>query len=237
MTTTKEFRSAGPGRVTALTQEFAATVMRSSKMLQDKAINAGYVADFIAWQQESFSEPIQGFRKREHLWRAISGRLDLSRPVLVLEFGVAWGYTTATWMELLGDRSDVEWHGFDRFTGLPRAWRDHSEGAFDAGGKPPEIADRRVTWHVGDVEDTLAEVDLSKYHGHQILVIFDLDIYEPSLFAWNELLPHLRSGDLLYFDEAMDADERRLLNGHVLTSNLRFLPIGATPQALSLVIR
>lgn len=133
------------------------------------------------------------------------------------------------------DGRELVWHGFDRFTGLPRAWREHPQGAFDAGGKPPPVDDERVLWHVGDSQDTLGAIDLVAARNAQWLVIFDLDLYEPTAFAWEAIGTHLRPGDLLYFDEAMDGDERRVLDEMVLPL-MGCEPVGATPLALGLVV-
>ena len=43
------------------------------------------------------------------------------------------------------------------------------------------------------------------------LIVFDLDLFEPTHAAWKEISPHLRQGDLLYFDQAFDIDGERLL--------------------------
>ena len=174
------------------------------------------------------------FRRREELWERLAQRLDPDRPIVALEFGVAWGYATAWWLRRLRGR-DVVWHGFDRFTGLPRAWREYAQGAFDAGGKPPPIDDERVRWHVGDVQDTLRAVDLAAARDAQWLILFDLDIYEPNAFAWEAISAHLRPGDLVYFDEAMDIDERRVLNEMIMPS-IDCQPVGTTALGLGLTV-
>ena len=74
----------------------------------------------------------------------------------------------------------------------------------DACGKPPAIDDERVRWHVGDVEDTLGAVDLVAARDAQWLVLFDLDIYEPTALAWEVISPHPRPGDVMYIDEPID---------------------------------
>jgi hypothetical protein len=55
----------------------------------------------------------------------------------------------------------------------------------------------------------------------QKLILFDLDICEPTAIAWNALSSALRPGDLLYFDGAFDRDERRVLGEMVLPSGSR----------------
>lgn len=195
--------------------------------------NAGDVADFVDWQLDRFGTS-RIYSKRERLWEGLIRRLDSSEPLTVLEFGVAWGYSTQWWLERLED-PDLVWHGFDRFTGLPRAWRELTAGAFDAGGKPPQIRDSRLRWHVGDVEEKLHEIPTNDLERTRRLVLFDLDIYEPTAVAWAYIAPWLRAGDLLYFDEAMDKDERRVLDELVLpTGAVEY--IGASATALALVV-
>ena len=55
-------------------------------------------------------------------------------------------------------------------------------------------------------------VDLVAARDAQWLVLFDLDIYEPTAFAWEVISAHLRAGDVMYLDEAFDGDERRVLD-------------------------
>jgi len=215
-------------------QGIAARAIRLIPALGEKIKNAGDVASFVQWQAENLSGPVDLHWKREDLWTQIHGRTDPSMPLFVLEFGVAWGYATEHWLKLV-TRRNVEWHGFDRFTGLPRGWRGMPEGKFNADGQVPAIDDPRLTWHVGDVENTLSEVDLPAARDAQWLVLFDLDIYEPTAEAWGVVSPFLQPGDLLYFDEAMDADERRVLDELVLPAGT-YAPIGATTLALGLEV-
>jgi hypothetical protein len=212
----------------------AARLFRASWTLRTCATFAGQVADFVDWQQGVFGHLPMVFGRREELWEQLAQRLDPNRPLVVLEFGVAWGYATNWWLCRLSGR-DVVWHGFDRFTGLPRAWRQHEQGAFDAGGEPPAINDERVRWHVGDVQDTLGAVDLVAARDAQWLVLFDLDIYEPTAFAWEVISAYLRPGDIMYLDEAADRDERRVLDEMILPS-IDCDPVGATAIALGLAI-
>jgi len=191
-------------------------------------------ADYIDWQQRVFGHQPTVFGRREQLWERLAQRLDPDRPLVVLEFGVAYGYATNWWLRRLVGR-DVVWHGFDRFTGLPRAWHTFEQGAFDAGGKPPEMDDERVRWHVGDVQDTLPTVDLVAARNAQWLVLFDLDIYEPTAFAWDLISAHLGPGDVIYFDEAAIEDERRVLDEMILPS-IGCEPVGTTAIQLGLAI-
>jgi hypothetical protein len=56
------------------------------------------------------------------------------------------------------------------------------------------------------------EIDLVAARDAQWLVLFGLDIYEPTAFAWEVTSAHLRAGDVIHLDEAFDGDERRVLN-------------------------
>ena len=228
------FPDTAPSAITIAFQAIAARLFQASSTLRTKTINAGQVADFIDWQQRVFGYQPTVFRRREELWDRLAQRLDPGRPLVALEFGVAWGYATDWWLRRLGGH-DVVWHGFDRFTGLPRAWREHERGAFDAGGKPPAIDDERVRWHVGDVQDTLRAIDLAAARNAQWLILFDLDIYEPTAFAWEMIGPYLQPGDVMYFDEAMDVDERRVLNEMILPS-IGCEHVGTTALGLGLSV-
>ena len=209
----------------------AAKLFARSGLVRRKAVNVGEIAGYVAWLRDTFGSA-RPLKHRESLWERMAAELDGADAVHGVEFGVAWGYASAWWLRRLPSPA-LRWDGFDRFTGLPRAWRGYESGQFDAGGSTPAIDDARVSWHVGDVEDRLGDLSLDRRDGERLVVLFDLDIYEPSLAAWNHVRPSLQRGDLLYFDEAFDADERRLLVQHVLPSG-RFTVIGSTPMALAL---
>lgn len=230
-----EFPDAAPPAATLMMQAAAARLFRVAPALRRKAVNAGQVAEYFDWQERVFAGCSRVFGRREQLWkRIVEERLDPSRPLVALELGVAWGYATAWWMKRLTGR-EVTWHGFDRFTGLPRAWREHDAGTFDAGGTPPAIGDPRIQWHVGDVESTLAYVDLTAARDAQWLILFDLDIYEPTAFAWRVIAPYVRPGDVIYLDEAFDLDERRVLEELILPA-IDCEPVGTTAMALALAV-
>lgn len=227
-----EFRNAGPSRFVIGTQIAACRLFALSDFVTRKASNVGEIADYLHWGRRQFGR-FKPLAQREQLWEAMLNRLSGS-GVRGFEFGVAWGYSTAWWLSRLEDPT-LRWDGFDRFTGLPRDWRNLPEGYFDAQGQPPKLADDRVTWHVGDVEDRIGNLDLSREDNRAWVVLFDLDVFEPSLVAWEYLKRSLRPGDLLYFDEAFDRDERHLLDHHVLPSG-KFNLVGATPLALCIEV-
>ena len=232
-----DFENASSPRAVTYAQGAFSHLFRLSSRLRTKAVNAGHIADYMDWQSRTFATRPRFSSERERLWAWMAERTDPGRPLVVLEFGVAWGYATDWWLRHLDEptRRDLEWHGFDRFTGLPRAWRDQAAGTYDAGGHPPPIDDPRVHWHQGDVEDTFAAVDLAALRHAPWLILFDLDLYEPTSFAWQRLLPFIQAGDLVYFDEAMDADERRVIDELVLPA-VSTRVIGTTALALGLEV-
>ena len=183
--------------------------------------------EWVTWVEVNFPS-YKFFWTREALWKEMQKLLNERSDWKVYEFGVAWGYATNFWTSRIRN-GIVEWHGFDRFTGLPRSWRDLEQSSFDAGGIPPAITDPRVTWHVGDVEQELPKLEIT--HGPKI-VLFDLDIYEPTLFAWTVLSPGLSPGDLLFFDEGFDQDERRVINENVRL-DFELTVIGFTHTAIA----
>lgn len=231
-----EFTKVSSSRFFTILQVLFAWLFRSSKTMRAKFTIVGQMADYVRWQEHVFGRRLDLYGNREKLWEQCRRHLDGNgnRPLCVFEFGVAHGYATQWWLSRLGP--NVTWHGFDRFTGLPREWSDQGVGAFSNGGKPPAIDDPRVHWHVGDVEDTLKSVDIAAAREDaQWLILFDLDLYEPTAFAWDVLGEHLRSGDVIYLDEAYDRDERRVLDEMILPS-IRCEPIAATPLSLGLVV-
>jgi hypothetical protein len=225
--------NAGPTRFVTLTHFWACKLFALSASLRRKVTNMGEVADYYSWVTEHFGD-VRPVRYREELWSMMSRRLSPG-TARGIEFGVAWGYGTSWWLRHITDEG-LRWDGFDRFTGLPRSWRDLPLGHFDTDGKPPAIADNRVTWHVGDVEERLTDLNLDRDPSSQFVILFDLDVFEPSLAAWQHICGNLRPGDLLYFDEAFDRDERHLLDHFVLPSG-RFEYVGSTPLALALAVQ
>jgi hypothetical protein len=230
----RELRNSAPAAFIVAYQAVAARMFARSKSLRERVRNAGEIADFVDWQTEYFGRTTI-FRTREQLWSAMAARMDGSRSWHGVEFGVAWGYATGWWLDRFPSAPLETWDGFDRFTGLPRAWREHKEGTFDAGGRSPAIEDKRITWHVGDIEDTIPALDLARIADGGRLVLFDLDLYEPTVHSWRGIEKSLHRGDLLYFDEAMDDDERRVLVENILPSR-KFEYVGCTSLSLGLQI-
>ena len=140
---------------------------------------------------------------RQDLWEFLANNELVQDAGFFFEFGVANGDGTKFWLERLGQ---VEYHGFDCFTGMPEDYRQVPKGVFDmSGAPPPDINDARVTWHIGNVEDTVSAFHFPDSASR--IFLFDLDLYHPTKFVLSKIKPTLRKGDVLYFDEAWDDAE------------------------------
>ena len=219
------------GSIFALLNHSIGKVFFKSRFFRQKIINFGEIANFESWLNDEFDSSAR-YVKRENLWDLVIKNIHNQttiRDLHCIEFGVAWGYLTKWWLSRK-TISIAKWDGFDLFTGLPTKWRFHEEGTFDAGGKPPNICDDRIVWHIGNVKDTINELDLKTQH--RKIIFFDFDLFEPTLIAWNAIQDSLRIGDILYFDEAYAKDERQIITEYVLPNhNLKF--IGATTTAIA----
>jgi hypothetical protein len=208
-------------------------LIRVSALVRRKLPTLAALAEFHDWKNDVFNRaPLA--RSREHVWKYLTRLVHSDGPPWrVLEFGVAWGYTTNWWLSRFGPADISSWSGFDRFAGLPRAWRSMPEGTFSADGKPPPLHDPRITWYIGDIDQTLKQFDFESSVDQRTLFYFDFDLYEPTYFAWKMVLPYIKPGDLLYFDEAAYPDERRVITENVLP-NGKYQLICSSPEQILL---
>jgi hypothetical protein len=151
---------------------------------------------------------------RESLWQDAINSFD-GKPFHFFEFGVARGHVPS-YLNRSHISNLVSYTGFDLFTGLPRDWRDHKLGAFSNFGEVPNFEDSRFQFVVGDVTKTFNQEMVRLKSSSYLLFFLDLDLFEPSLHVWREIKPTLKAGDVVYFDEAFDQDERLLLNKFIL---------------------
>jgi hypothetical protein len=194
--------------------------------------------EFADWVLREFGAQSRFVSTRERLWSRMREAMVPDGETVALEFGVAYGYATRWWLEHVEGIS--RWHGFDTFSGLPEAWRHFPAGAFDADGRPPEIDDSRVSWVVGRVEETVTRdvVRAALFDGagdrRPCLCLLDLDLYVPTRHVISVLAEELQAGDILYFDEAADLDERRVLLELMKTMDHELELIAASPVGLAL---
>ena len=196
------------------------------------------IADSIRFvlDQSSANPKVPFFHSREKLWAKVA-RDHLTEEWVGIEFGVASGDSTKSIAKLPQFRLCGAWHGFDTFLGLPNAWGDLPAGAFSTGGRPPRIDDSRYSWHVGDIADTIMELESHDLELKTKFVLFDFDLYEPSRIAWEKLLNFLQSGDVVYFDEAYESDESRLIKEIRQSDEALLTPIGFTIMASCFLVQ
>lgn len=184
---------------------------------------------FVA-DQADISPQIPFFYSREKLWATVL-REHFNLPWIGIELGVASGDSTVAISKLQNFDLCTEWNGFDTFRGLPEPWGDLPKGAFSTSGKPPAIKGEKFHWHIGDVEKTIEELDSELLRKKRVFIIFDLDLYKPSKIAWEKAATFLKSGDVLYFDEAYESDEGRLIREIQEQQEIKIIPIGFTIMA------
>ncbi len=153
-------------------------------------------------------------------------RLRAEHP-LYLEFGVWEGWSLRWWVEHL-TTPGARFVGFDSFEGLPEQWRpDYPPGTFDVQGAPPPITDSRVSFEVGWFNETLPKFELPPHD--QLFVNIDCTLYSSTAFVLEWLEPHLRPGDLVYFDELPEYDhELRAFFEHAERIELDLVPVSQT---------
>ena len=71
--------------------------------------------------------------------------------------------------------------------------------------------------------------------GSSKLILFDLDLFEPTEFAWLHLRKSLNRGDIVYFDEGFDIDERKVIEDYVL-QDFQVTVIGITNTAIAFLL-
>ena len=163
------------------------------------------------------------------------------RPGIVLEMGVFdGGSINRMGAKILKDNERREIYGLDSFKGLEESWSstDHYQ-SFDIGGIPPKGIDPRVQLIHGRVEEVLEsflEAESRKF----ALIHFDMDLYAPTNFALEKLLPYLSPGTLLLFDElygypGWEHGEIKALNNHIPRDRYRFLAFGPIQCLIEIV--
>jgi hypothetical protein len=162
---------------------------------------------------------------------------------VVFEFGVASGIATKWWASK--NLQFAEWHGFDTFTGLPSPWiRGGVEvmeaGVFDqthAKSELPEVkASYPLKWHKGLISESLLNADFTIPSDRQLIIFVDVDLYEPTKDVLLYFSKHLKSGDLIYFDEGFDPWNEGLALKETIEVIPRFEAIAHTGSALLLEI-
>jgi hypothetical protein len=185
------------------------------------------------WMVDNAFQVPARLRNRSAVFQEVADRVS-EEKVLYLEFGVHTGASILFWSTTLKN-NESKLHGFDSFEGLPEDFDDvggpYPKGAFDVGGKLPDIADPRVTFFKGWFEQTLPDYSLPDY---DVLVItLDADLYSATTFVLEQLREHIRPGTFIYFDEMNRPDhEPRAFREFIEKTGLKF-ELAATDRSLN----
>jgi len=170
-------------------------------------------------------------KSRVWLWESVIQREGLdsdSIPIHYLEFGVYRGDSLRWWLSRIF-HADSRFVGFDTFTGLPERWRRSEPlGAFNADGKLPDIKDPRCSFEVGLFQNTLPAFIKRNDLSGRLVIQLDADLYSATLFVLTRLAPHLKPGDILFFDEfSCPLDEFRAFEEFVRCFHIKYEFLGA----------
>ena len=162
---------------------------------------------------------------------------------VVFEFGVAAGAATKWWAKK--ELPFAGWHGFDTFTGLPAPWRRGGvdvmdAGVFDQSGTTPELPSIKTAyplmWHKGLISETLVKEEFPIPSECQKIIFIDVDLYEPTREILLYFSKHLKSGDLIYFDEGFDPWNEGLALQKAIGVMPSFVAVAHTGSALLIEI-
>ena len=144
------------------------------------------------------------FTDRSKQWRYISREILRDEPIDYLEFGVFRGDSIREWITL-SSSTHSRFYGFDTFTGLPENWfKDFDKGAFNVGGKTPDILDPRVTFVKGTFQETLENFLNNFKRKNRVVIHIDADLYSSTLFVLLSMHHYLMKGDVIMFDDFLD---------------------------------
>jgi hypothetical protein len=144
---------------------------------------------------------------RADLYRYVSRDFldDGAKAIDYLEFGVYRGETFREWCAL-NQNPDSRFFGFDSFEGLPEDWNPRRpKGAFDTGGRLPELDDVRAEFVVGWFQHSLAAFVRSYRPQDQLVVHVDCDLYSSTLYCLSTLDSVIAPGTVIIFDEFYDS--------------------------------
>jgi len=118
---------------------------------------------------------------------------------LVAEFGVHRGQSLSRIADHFCDQTV---HGFDSFEGLPEAWNGSGKdaGAFDIGGRPPELPQTNIEFHVGWFDETVPAFAAATNEAFRF-VHLDADLYGSTRTVFDELGDRFLPGTVVVFDE------------------------------------
>ncbi len=140
------------------------------------------------------------YTKRFDLYKDVFQNQHLNGDINYLEFGVADGHSFRWWMTENASPGSL-FYGFDTFTGLPEDFGPYKKGTFNTSTNIPLIKDPRGNFLQGLFQQTLPGFLKSFDNKNKTVVMLDADLYTATLFTLTSLAPHLKEGDIIFFDE------------------------------------
>lgn len=180
--------------------------MANEKLLHD--LVWGRAMEEVYWSRPA---PTVLPKDRPAYFKFVADHIGADRVIDYLEFGVAQGASIRQMAQLF-THPDSRFYGFDSFVGLPEKWQMHEVGAFSNQGRPPAVADDRVSfvsgWFQNSVPEFLPHLRRIKQDPQRLtLVHIDVDLYSATLFllatCWAELAEYFFMFDDFIYDEVI----------------------------------
>ncbi len=173
----------------------------------------------------------------QEFYRFLVDREGLDGPIDYLEFGVSRGGSIRWWVEANRHRGST-FVGFDTFEGLPEAWATWPEGSFSTNGEIPSIPDERCQFVKGLFQETLPGWLIGREFPQRTVLHLDADLYKSTLVVLTQLLPRLKPGSILIFDEFDDPlGEYRAFHDATAAYMRKFVPVCRTESWVRVAMR
>ncbi|HUR24168.1 MAG TPA: class I SAM-dependent methyltransferase [Acidimicrobiales bacterium] len=213
---------------------------RVIKPVETVPLYLAYLGRFVAWSSRHSAPDLgRGPHARYLLYQQVlkSQALD-QRPIGYLEFGVFQGDSIRWWLRNNVD-PDSTFVGFDTFTGLAEQWGARSVGTFSTQGQVPQIDDPRCSFEVGFFQETLPGfLQRSGPSGERAVYHLDADLYSSTLFVLTQLVPFLKAGDVLIFDQFSSVlHEFRALEDWVAAYPCRYEVLGSSNDCTQVALK
>jgi O-methyltransferase len=159
-----------------------------------------YGPEFRRWCKVNACESVPD---RYALYQWLLEHTKLDGPIDYIEFGVSHGDSVRWWVDH-NKHPETTFVGFDSFAGLPEKWQAWGEGSFSTGGKIPLIEDSRCKFVKGFFDSTVPAWVNGREFSRRTVLHLDADLYTSTLLVLTQLLPKLKPGSIMIFDEFAD---------------------------------
>ncbi len=202
--------------------------------VRDRAHRAAIGSEYRRW---CAANPCPEFASRFALYQSVFESEGLDGPIDYLEFGVWKGDSLRWWAEKNRDPAS-SFHGFDSFEGLTDAWEGLPQGAFSTNGSIPDIPDPRCRFIKGYFHETLPGWLSGRELAHRLVANLDADLYGSTLLALLQVMPRMKPGSIVFFDEFHSyMHEFRAFQDALAANPLNFAALGRTADWTQLALK